>query len=100
MPFTCKFQLNNGAIENTDIVIFLEFIDSSFGSFHKEPVKIAKILLNDKPAFIYSNCPSFPSAKEKLVTGQVLTDETTIGYFSAQGQDIPYNKPYAIIRFD
>ena len=100
MPFTCKFQLNNGAIENTDIVIFLEFIDSSFGSFHKGPVKIAKVLFNNKPAFIYSNCPSSPSKKEKLVNGQVLTDETTIGYFSAIGDDIPYGKPYAIIKFE
>jgi hypothetical protein len=100
MPFICKFQLNNGAIENADMITFLEFIDSSFGMFHKVPVKIAKILFNNKPAYIYSNCPSFPSTKEKLVTGQALTNQTIIGYFSAEGEDIPYNKPYATIRFE
>lgn len=100
MAFICKFQLNNGSIANTDIVMFVEYIDSSFGSFHKNPIKIAKVVYNDRPAFIYSTCPSFPSTKEKLVNGQLLTNQTIIGYFAAEGEDIPYDKPYAIIKFE
>jgi hypothetical protein len=100
MAFVCKFQLNNGSIATTDTVIFVEFIDSSFGSFHSNPVKIAKVVFNERPAFIYSTCPSFPSTKEKLIKGQLLNSDTTIGYFAAEGEDIPYNKPYAIIKFE
>jgi hypothetical protein len=97
MPFTCKFQLNNGAIKNTDIVIFLEFIDSFFGTYQKGSVKIAKIIYNNEPAFLYSNSPAFLSSKGELKSGEILTDKTVIGYFSANGEDIPYDKPYAII---
>ena len=100
MPFTCIFQLNNGAIKNSDNVIFLDFIKESFGEFHEEKIKIARITLNNSPAFIYSNCPCFPSAFGNMQSGQTLTSETKIAYFSANGEDIPYYKPYAIISFD
>jgi hypothetical protein len=32
MPFVCKFQLNNGAIKESDEVVFVDFIDSAFGN--------------------------------------------------------------------
>ena len=100
MPFSCIYKLNNGALTESDEVVFIEFIDNSFGKFHEEKVKIAKVLFNNKPAFIYSNCPSFPSAKSELQKGERITQETKIAYFSAEGEDIPYYKPYAIIRFE
>ena len=97
MPFVCKFQLNHGAIEDSDNIIFIEFIDSSFAKFHQAPIAIAKILFNGRPGFINSNSPAFPSAKGALIKNQSLSKETVIGYFSAEGEDIPYNKPYATI---
>jgi hypothetical protein len=100
MPFTCKFQLNNGAIKKTDVVIFIAFIESSFGTFFKENTKIAKILFNEEPAFISSNSPCFPSTKGKLVNGDQINEQTILGYFSADGEDIPYDRPYAIIEFE
>jgi hypothetical protein len=98
MPFTCIFKLNNGAIKESDEVIFLEFIEASFGKFHNAKVKIAKVRLNNNLAFIYSNSPCFPSTKGKLKTGNKITSETIIGYFAADGEDIPYGQPYAIIE--
>lgn len=100
MAFSCIFQLNNGAIKSTDEVIFLEFIDESFGKYHRAKVKIAKILFNNKPAFISSNSPSFPSGKGSLKSGDKLTQETKIAYFATEGEDIPYNQPYAVISFE
>ncbi|MEQ9164894.1 MAG: hypothetical protein RLO12_01445 [Fulvivirga sp.] len=101
MPFSCKFQLNNGAIAEHEEVQFVEFIDSTFGAFHQSSVKIANVVVNGKPAFISSTCPCFPSSKNKeLKTGDSLDAETIIGYFSANGEDIPYDKPYAIITFE
>jgi hypothetical protein len=99
MPFTCKFQLNNGELKPDDEVIFREYVDSSFGKFHSEPVRIAEVLFNGKAASIYSNCPCFPSSKNKeLKSGQRINDKTEIGYFSANGEDIPYDRPYAKIK--
>jgi hypothetical protein len=98
MPFSCIFKLNNGAIKDSDEVTFLEFIESSFGEYHKDRVKIAKIIFNQKTAFIYSNSPCFPSAKGTLKKGDKITSETNIAYFGADGEDIPYNRPYAIIE--
>lgn len=96
MPFSCKFQLNNGAITEQAEVIFEEYVDFAFGNFYKEIVTIAKVLVNGKPAFISSTCPCFPSSKNKdLIKGMKILESTVIGYFSANGEDIPYYKPYA-----
>jgi hypothetical protein len=99
MPFTCKFQLNNGELQPTDVVIFEHFVESSFGDFHQDNIKIAKIVFNGREAYIYSTCPCFPSSiNKKLIKGQLLNSNTEIGYFSANGEDIPYDKPYAKIH--
>ena len=100
MGFICIFQLNNGAIKESDEVIFLEYIDKSFGKYHAGPVKLAKVICNNKPAFIYSNSPSFPSSKGTLQSGDKLDSQTKIAYFGAEGEDIPYSRPYATIRFE
>ena len=100
MPFVCKFQLNNSALNDSDKVRFLEYIDSSFGVYHAEKIKIAKVIYNDQPAFISTNSPSFPSSKGNLVEGELVDEHTVIGYFSADGEDIPYDKPYAIITLE
>ncbi|WP_462252622.1 hypothetical protein [Ferruginibacter sp.] len=97
MPFICIFQLNNGAISNSDNIIFIEFIESAFGSFHQNPVRIAKIFYNGNKAYIYSNCPCFPSSKGEIKRGEIIDDKTKIAYFSTNGEDIPYNLPYATI---
>jgi hypothetical protein len=99
MPFSCHFQLNNGAINKEDEVLFVEFIYSSLDIFHEGPAPIARILLNNKPAEVWSTCPCFFSSYAKLVENQVIETNTIIGYFSANGEDIPYHKPYATIKF-
>jgi hypothetical protein len=56
------------------------------------------VTFNGISSFIYSTCPCFPSSKDKLEKGQLLTESSEIGYFSANGEDIPYKKPYAVIE--
>ena len=92
MPFVCKFQLNNGAIKSDDKLVFIKF-DKSFGDFFSKPAPIAEILFNEVHAYTFSNCPCFPSAKGNLTEGEILKSDTIIGYFSAEGDEIPYNKP-------
>ncbi len=100
MPFTCKFQLNNGAISENDKVIFISFVESSFDKYQKESVKIAKVLFNGSEAYVYSTCKCFPSSKAELKNGDLIEPETVIGYFSADGEEIPYYKPYAEVRIN
>ena len=97
MPFDCKFQLNNGAVNASDSIIFLKFFDDSFGHYHSVPIAIAEINFNGNQAYIFSNCPCFPSTKGNLKVGDKINSETIIGYFSADGEDIPYFKQYAVI---
>ncbi|MDE3145067.1 MAG: hypothetical protein KGL19_12995 [Bacteroidota bacterium] len=99
MPFSCIFQLNNGAINKNDEVIFIEFIESAFDKYEEMPTKIAKVIFNGKEAFIYTNCSCYISSKGDIKNGEIITEKTKIGYFAANGEDIPYYKPYATIRF-
>jgi len=97
MPFSCTFQLNNGAIEQTDRVQFVAYIDSSFGKFQPEEVPIADVIFNGGSAQIFTTCDCFPSAKGQLVEGDMIDATTKIAFFAANGEDIPYNRPYAKI---
>jgi|LakMenEpi03Aug12_release.lakeMendotaPanAssembly.Ray.scaffolds.fasta_scaffold356388_2 hypothetical protein len=99
MPFTCLFQLNNSAIDSNDEVIFDKYIEESFGAFQPDIVEIAKVMVNGKEAFIVTNCTCFPSSKGDLVFGDRVVPASIVGYFHADGEDIPYGKPYARIRF-
>ncbi|MBL7806186.1 MAG: hypothetical protein JNN28_00125 [Saprospiraceae bacterium] len=96
MAFLCTFQLNNGEIQDTDEVIFLAFVDDSFGHYHKDQVKIARVLFNGDESYIYSTCPCIPSDEASLTQGQKIDKDTIIGYFAAD--DIPYDKPFARIE--
>jgi hypothetical protein len=100
MPFSCKFQLNNNALQETDEIIFQEYIDSAFDHYHENPIKIARATFNGRDAFVYSTCPCFVSSKGTIKKGEKITAASIIGYFAANGEDIPYNKPYAIIKFE
>jgi hypothetical protein len=100
MPFICTYKLNNGAIQESDEVVFQRYVDESFGKYNTERVKIAEVLYNKEPAFIYSNSPGFASTKGALKIGEEITPETKIAYFAADGEDIPYERPYAIISFE
>lgn len=98
MGFVCKFQLNNGELQDNDVVTFIEYVDDSFGDYHREQVKIAKVELNGRETFVYSACPCFPSGKANLTKGYKIDEDTVIGYFATDGEDIPYDRPYARIE--
>ena len=97
MPFSCTFQLNNGAIEPSDCVHFIAYIDSSFGKFQTEEVPIADVTFNGNSAKIFTTCDCFPSSKGQLVVGDKIDASTKIAFFATNGEDIPYNRPYAKI---
>lgn len=85
MPFSCVYQLNNGAIDAEDHVIFKKYIDESFGAFHPYQIKIAEVVVNGVSGFIYSNSPGFPSTKGSLVPGDRISPDTKIAFFGANG---------------
>ena len=74
--------------------------DTSGYDSQNEFVKIAKVLFNGSEAFVYSTCKCFPSSKAELKYGDLIESETVIGYFSADGEEIPYYKPYAEVRIN
>jgi hypothetical protein len=100
MPFSCVFQLNNGALDAKDEVIFLEFLENVFGEFHANKVRFAKVLFNNRPAYLSSNCPCFPASKGTVKKGDKINAETKIAFFAADGEDIPYNRPFTVIEFE
>ena len=98
MPFSCVFQLNNGIISDSDRIIFVDYINSNFKKYHKTSEKIACIIFNGKPGFILSTCPCYFSKTGNLKRNDLITDKSEIAYFDADGESIPYNLPYAMIK--
>jgi len=81
MAFICIFQLNNGAIKESVKFTFLEYIEDPLGNITLLLLKLLKLYSINKPAFIYSNSPSFPSSKGAIQSGDKLDSQTKIAYF-------------------
>jgi hypothetical protein len=98
MGFKCELRLNNGAINPEDEVVFISWIKQAWGKYYSVNVKYAKVLLNNEEAFLGTNCPCFLSERGKFKKGDKIKQDTIIGYFEADGEVIPYNRPYSTIE--
>ena len=54
MPFTCNLSLNNGAVDETDIILFNSWVDSAWDNYISAGTKYAVVEFNNQKAF-FSN---------------------------------------------
>ncbi len=95
MAFTYNFILGKGFPEG-ERIFFSSWCDSVWGNFHTTPVKIAIVGVEEKEGIITTNGPCMPMKKGDLQPGDEITSNTVIGVAAADGENIPYDKPYCI----
>jgi hypothetical protein len=101
MPFKCELRLNNGAKNENETILFTRFIDKFWGTYNKESVIFGKALVDNMKYHLITTSPSYLSERGNLIINDEVNSETILGYFNADGEDIPYDKPYAnLIKAD
>ena len=95
MAFTYEFTLGKGFPKERQL-FFDSWCDDIWGGVHATPVKIAVVKLGEKQGFIMTNGPCMPMTKGSLKAGDEIASSTVIGVAAAEGENIPYDKPYCV----
>ncbi len=91
MPFSIK--LNLGA---DSPITFEGWIENIFGRHVPKGTAFAKATGPGGPGFIVTNGPMFLSSGASLTLGSKVSPGEVIAYGAANGEDIPYGKPYCV----
>jgi hypothetical protein len=91
MPFSVKIDLGS----ETPIV-FDGWIEDCFGKYVPKGTSFARASGPKGHGVIVTNGPVFLSTQVPLVAGDTLLPGSYVAYGSAEGEDIPYGKPYCV----
>jgi hypothetical protein len=91
MPFSIKLSL--GAEHP---IIFEGWLEDVFGKYVRKGTAFAKASSPTGPGFIVTNGPMFLSSGAPLVLGSRIVPGEFITAGAANGEDIPYGKPYCV----
>lgn len=91
MPFSIKLHL--GAEKP---VIFDCWLEDGFGRFIKEGTPFARAVSPDGSGVIVTSGPMFLSSRAPLVRGCSIDPGEYVASGAADGEDIPYGKPYCV----
>jgi len=91
MPFSVKLDL--GAEYP---VVFEGWTESTFAKYVPKGTAFAKASNPQGPGFIVTNGPVFISSAEHLDLGATIAPGAVIAYGGANGEDIPYGRPYCV----
>ena len=89
MPFS--IQLTFGADQP---VIFEGWLDESLKKFVPKGTAFGRASAVGKTGIIVTNGPMFISSTRQLEIGATIEPGEIIAYGAANGEDIPYGKPY------
>jgi hypothetical protein len=91
MPFSIRLHL--GADQ---AVTFEGWLEDVFGKFVPKGTAFAKANISGRRGFITTHGPMFLSSRAPLFLGSVVAPGSYIAAGAANGEDIPYGKPYCI----
>jgi hypothetical protein len=91
MPFSIKVNLGSGCP-----VLFEGWLDDSFDKYVLKGTAFAKASDKTGPGFIVTNGPMVLSSKAPLAIGSKIDPGGIIATGAADGEDIPYGKPFCI----
>ncbi|MFK7795118.1 MAG: hypothetical protein AB8B89_07215 [Gammaproteobacteria bacterium] len=99
MPFSYELTLGD-SIPSNEKYIFKCWIEDAWDNYHNHAVAFA-ILEGPKglgKVFTNGACQLLEHAK--LQQGSMITATTIMGVVAADGESIPYGKPYAVFNYD
>lgn len=91
MPFSIKLNLGSDSP-----ITFEGWVEDIFGRYVPKGTAFAKASGPRGPGFIVTNGPMLLSSGASLTIGARLAPGEIIAYGAADGEDIPYGKPYCM----
>jgi hypothetical protein len=91
VPFSIKIHLGT-----EHPVTFEKWLDGAFGQYLPKGTPFALAKDPNGSGSIVTNGPMVLSSKVDLVPGSILRSGDCVAYGAADGDEIPYGKPYCI----
>lgn len=98
MPFACQAKIEPGQLRHAPL-IFDHWIEEVWDRFVPTGTAFAVAHDIEGQCTINLNGPGFLSAKPSLEAGDPIQVGSIVAYFSADGESIPYGKPYCVINY-
>ena len=99
VPFKYNLTLGESIDPGTELV-FQSWIDEVWTHYHKEKVAFAILKGHRGSGKAYTNGACALLEHAELKPDQVVRSDTLLGFAGADGESIPYGKPYSVFRYD
>ncbi len=98
MPFSCNATILPEQIREQPLV-FVAWIDDAWNRFVDAGTPFANARDSLGGCVLRLTGPGFLSTKPQLKPGDEIKDGTIVAYFNADGEDIPYDRPYCTLDY-
>jgi hypothetical protein len=98
MPFTYKLTLGDSMPEGDELE-FVSWIVDIWGEYVESGISYAIAKGKHGEGMIKTNGPCTLLTRAELKRGQKIRKDTVLGTAGADGEEIPYNKPYSIFEY-
>ncbi len=98
MAFTCEAKILSGQLRD-DSLVFDCWIEEAWSKYVVAGTAFAKAHDRQGNCVLNLTGPGFLTARPKLVAGDRISVGTLVAYFSADGEAIPYGRPYCTISY-
>jgi hypothetical protein len=99
MPFSCKATILKGQLRGEDLIID-SWVDEVWFKYVKAGTIFAKAHDSKGPCVRRLTGPGYLSSKPTMKTGDRISEGSVVAHFSADGEAIPYGRPYCTIEFE
>ena len=99
MPFSCDAKILPEQLREHPL-IFVGWIDEAWERFVDAGTPFAMARDSRGGCVLRLTDPGFLSTQPKLKTGDEITIGTIVACFNANGEDIPYGRPYCIVDYN
>jgi len=99
MPFSCHAVITVEQIREQPL-IFDAWIDDAWDRFVDAGTAFAYAYDSRGRCTLRLSGPGFLSTRPTIVHGDPIFPGTIVAYFNANGEDIPYGRPYCTLDYD
>jgi len=98
MPFICKSVILDGQLPEPKLTFDL-WIDEVFTTYVPRGTAFANAHDSFGRCVLRMGGPGVPTTKPSLMPGSSITVGTIALYFAADGDDVPYNRPFCDLDY-